>query len=89
MNKYIYVWPDGVEEVMEGDSAEDAIERAGYGISGMQGHICPIPDYSKNIEEFNQRIRKEIALKKEYLAKIERLESIYKRNGIEEGNDAN
>ena len=39
--------------------------------------------YKNNIEEFNQRIRREIEIKKEYITLIEKLEAIYERSGIE------
>ena len=41
-------------------------------------------NYKKNIEQFNQRIREKIILKEKYLAQIEKLESIYERNGIDQ-----
>ena len=44
-------------------------------------------NYKKNIEEFNRHIRKKIKMNEEYLAQIEKLEAIYERNNIEEGNN--
>jgi septal ring factor EnvC (AmiA/AmiB activator) len=44
-------------------------------------------NYKKNIEEFNRRIREIIKMNEEYLAQIEKLEAIYERNNIEEGNN--
>ena len=39
-------------------------------------------NYKKNIEAFNQHIRKKIKMNEEYLAQIEKLEAIYERNNI-------
>ena len=55
MNTYVFHWRDGTNEVLAGDSAADALNRAGYG----RGAVAAL-DYYEHTYEGNTFLSSEL-----------------------------